>query len=84
MQRHSEALKGTGRVAVKMLVDVYREQLSMITIANAPVIGLYFALALWLPAEHVRWSALALGVSQSLSGIGAVLTMQVLIRRYEM
>lgn len=64
-----------------MLVDVYREQLSMITIAHAPVIGLYFALALWLPAESVRWSALALGASQSLSGIGAVLTMQVLIRR---
>ena len=74
-------MKGTSGMAVKLLVDVYREQLSMITIAHAPVIGLYFALVLWLPAESVRWSALALGVSQGLSSVGAVLTMQVLIRR---
>ncbi|CAM9339397.1 unnamed protein product [Ectocarpus fasciculatus] len=79
-QRRSEALwRGRG-MAVKMLVDVYREQLSMITIIHAPVIALFFALVLWLPDESVRWSALALGASQSLSGIGAVRTVQVLIR----
>lgn len=66
----------------KMLVDVYREQLSMISILHAFVIGLYFALSIWLPAERVRWSGFVLGVSHSISGIGAVLTVQVLIRRY--
>lgn len=66
---------------VKMLVEVYREQLSMISIVHAFVIGLYFALSVWLPAESMRWSGLVLGVSHSLSGIGAVLTVQVLIRR---
>ncbi|CAB1111708.1 unnamed protein product [Ectocarpus sp. CCAP 1310/34] len=66
-------------MAVRMLVDVYREQLSMITVIHAPVIGLYFAFGLWLPDEGVRWSAVALGVSHILSGIGAVLTVQVLI-----
>lgn len=68
-------------MVVKMLVDVYREQLSMISIIHAPVIALFFALVLWLPDESVRWSAVALGASQSLSGIGAVRTVQVLIRR---
>lgn len=68
-------------MAVRMLVDVYREQLSMITVIHALVIGLYFALGLWLPDEIVRWSAVVLGVSHILSGIGAVLTVQVLIRR---
>lgn len=66
---------------MKKLVDVYRGQLGVLSIAHAPVIGLYFALTLWLPAESVRWSALVLGASHSLSGIGAVLTVQVLIRR---
>lgn len=68
-------------MTVKMLVDVYREQLSIISILHAPVIGLYFALSTWLPAERVRWSGLVLGVSHCISGIGAVLTVQVLIRR---
>lgn len=66
---------------VRMLVDVYREQLSMISIVHGFVIGLYFALSIWLPDESVRWSGLVLGVSHSISGIGAVLTVQVLIRR---
>lgn len=66
---------------VRMLVDVYREQLSMISIVHGFVIGLYFALSTWLPDESVRWSGLVLGVSHSISGIGAVLTVQVLIRR---
>lgn len=68
-------------MVVKMLVEVYREQLSMVAIAHSFVIGLYFALTIWLPAEKVRWSGLVLGVSHSISGIGAVLTVQVLIRR---
>ena len=66
---------------VKMLVDVYREQLSMIAVLHALVLGLYFALSVWLPAESVRWSGLVLGVSHGISGIGTVLTTQVLIRR---
>lgn len=66
---------------VRALVDVYREQLCMISIVHAFIIGLYFSLSTWLPAESVRWSGLVLGVSHSLSGIGAVLTVQVLIRR---
>ncbi|CAM9710897.1 unnamed protein product, partial [Ectocarpus sp. 12 AP-2014] len=79
-QRRSEAYWGGRGMVVKMLVDVYREQLSMISIIHAPVIALFFALVLWLPDESVRWSAVALGASQSLSGIGAVRTVQVLIR----
>ncbi|CAM9782635.1 unnamed protein product, partial [Ectocarpus sp. 6 AP-2014] len=79
-QRRSEAYWGGRGMVVKMLVDVYREQLSMISILHAPVIALFFALVLWLPDESVRWSAVALGASQSLSGIGAVRTVQVLIR----
>ncbi|CAM9984843.1 unnamed protein product [Ectocarpus fasciculatus] len=79
-QRRCEAMRSERGMAVRMLVDVYRQQLSMITILHAPVIGLYFVLAVWLPDESVRWSAVALGVSHILSGIGAVLTVQVLIR----
>ncbi|CBJ30263.1 hypothetical protein Esi_0183_0058 [Ectocarpus siliculosus] len=79
-QRRCEAMQSDRGMAVRMRVDVYREQLSMITVIHALVIGLYFALGLWLPDESVRWSAVALGVSHILSGIGAVLTVQVLIR----
>ncbi|CAN0050817.1 unnamed protein product [Ectocarpus sp. 12 AP-2014] len=79
-QRRCEAMRSERGMAVRMLVDVYREQLSMTTVIHALVIGLYFALGLWLPDEGVRWSAVALGVSHILSGIGAVLTVQVLIR----
>ncbi|CAM9815256.1 unnamed protein product [Ectocarpus sp. 4 AP-2014] len=79
-QRRCEAMQSERGMAVRMLVDVYREQLSMITVIHALAIGLYFALGLWLPDEGVRWSAVALGVSHSLSGIGAVLTVQVLIQ----
>ncbi|CAM9291324.1 unnamed protein product, partial [Hapterophycus canaliculatus] len=79
-QRLSEALRRARGKNVKMLVEVYREQLSIITIIHAPIIGLYFALTLWLPEEGVEWCAMVLGVSHCLSGIGATLTVQVLIR----
>lgn len=80
-QRRADALQRGSGMAVRMLVDVYREQLTMISIAHAPIIGLYFSLVLWLPDDMVHWSAVVLGMSHILSGIGAVLTVQVLIRR---
>lgn len=66
---------------VRMFVDLYREKLSTIAVMNSVVTATYFGLVLILRGENQRWSAVLLGVSQSLSSVGALVTVQVLIHR---
>lgn len=79
-QRKCAAVQGT--VIVRLLVEECREQLHVVTIVNALLMIVYFISLLFLRDDWAWLSAVVLGVSQSVSGIGTVLTVRVLIYRW--